>query len=161
MIVPIGTRRGEGGDVVAQLLECHGRIRAQLALAARLAAAPGAPDLADAAARVRRYFADALPRHVADEDEELIPRLRGRDPALDAALATMHRDHAGHDAAVARLVAACDALDLPAIAAAAAALDALLTPHLALEEATIFPAIRALPAADHAAIAAAMRARRT
>ena len=58
------------GDAVDLLLECHQRIRAFLDLADRLG--PPGPDpaqaVADAAARVHRYFTLALPLHARDEE---------------------------------------------------------------------------------------------
>jgi len=175
MVVSIGSRRGkdrDDGDVVDALLECHGRIRDMLAIAARLGAAdaPGAEDVRTAAARVRRYFVEALPRHVADEEEDLQPRLVGRDPAVDAALATMHADHAEHERDLGRFLELCATLEqdparhgelAAALAGAAATVASRLAPHLELEEQVIFPAVRALPAAEREAISAAMRARRT
>src|SRR6185503_861481 len=91
MLVSLGSPRGDERDVVDALLACHERIRRFSAMAVRIADAGGATELEirDAAAAVRRYFAEALPLHVADEDEDLAPLLAGRDPAIDAALATM------------------------------------------------------------------------
>ena len=82
------TRLGRGAgaaDAVGLLLDCHERIRAFTAMASRLAAPgdPGPDAIRDAAARVHRYFAEALPLHAQDEEESLAPRLRGRDPDLD------------------------------------------------------------------------------
>jgi iron-sulfur cluster repair protein YtfE (RIC family) len=169
------TRLGAGAvaeDAVGLLLECHQRIRTFAALASRLASAAGAgPDeVRDAARRVRRYFAEALPLHAQDEEESILPRLRGRDPALDDALATMAREHREHEAPLARVLGACRTLErdpatLPRVAgplaAAAAELEAHFARHLALEEAIVFPAMRGLfSASDDAAVVREMRARR-
>ncbi len=169
------TRLGGGAvaeDPVGLLLECHQRIRTFAALASRLAAAAdaGPDEVRDAAQRVRRYFAEALPLHAEDEEESILPRLRGRDPALDEALATMAREHREHEAPLARVRAACRTLErdpaaLPRVAgplaAAAAELAAHFDQHLAREEAVIFPAMRRLlPASDDAAVVREMRARR-
>src|SRR5512132_579542 len=96
-------------DAVGLLLECHDRIRSFLALARRVAqAGPAERDgVAEAAARVRRYFAEALPLHARDEEESILPRLRGREPAVDAELAAMEREHREHGPPLAALVAAC------------------------------------------------------
>ncbi len=99
-------------DAVALLLECHDRIRSFLAMAGRIAAAgPGERDgVAEAAARVARYFRQALPLHARDEEDSILPRLRGADPEVDAALADMEREHGEHEVPLAALVAACESL---------------------------------------------------
>ena len=172
-MLQIGTRRAEGGDLVDALLECHGRIRQITGIARALAAAgPDRPaqELREAAGRVRRYFAEALPRHVEDEDASIVPRLRGRDPEVDAALAAMSAEHQHHGPGVARLVELCGRVErapeeLPAVAAelgeVSRALEAEFAVHLAREEQVILPAIRRLLSAeDQAAVRAEMRARR-
>jgi iron-sulfur cluster repair protein YtfE (RIC family) len=168
MLVSIGSRR-EGGNVVDLFLDCHARIRRFAALAVRLPAGPDPTEIATTAAAIRRYFAEALPLHVADEELEVHPRLAGRDPAVDAALATMSAEHAEHEPAVARLIAVCTTLAAePArLAALAPELTTLATDlvarfetHLVLEESVIFPALRALPAADLETLRLAVHARR-
>ena len=153
--------------VVAALLACHERIHRFTALAARLGTPDGtAAERAAAAAGVVRYFTVALPLHAADEDASLAPRLAGRDPAVDAALAQMTAEHVAHAAPLARVVdaartiVAAPATVPPDLAAAAAALATLFAAHLALEERAIFPAIAALPADVEATIRAEMLARR-
>ena len=172
-MLQIGTRRAEDGDLVDALLECHGRIR-QITGVARALAVAGpdrAPqELREAAARVRRYFAEALPRHVEDEDASILPRLRGRDPDVDAALAAMSAEHEHHGAGVARLVELCARVErapeeLPALAAeldrVSRALEAEFAVHLEREERVILPAIRRLLGAEEqSAVRAEMRARR-
>lgn len=168
MLLQIGTtRRTAPEDAADLLLECHARIRAHLALAVRLGRPGGAAPEAvrDAASQVRRYFAEALPLHIADEDELITPRLAGASAALDRDLAEMHREHLDHEAAVARLIACCAALEADAAARTdllpiALGLEARLLAHLELEERSILPALRALPAAERRALAQAMRARR-
>ena len=160
------------GDVVDALLDCHQRIRDFTALALRLATAAGLAEgeIRDAAARVHRYFAVALPLHARDEEESLLPRLRGADPALDAELATMRREHAEHGDPVARLLSACAELQArpgelsrlaPVLAAAATELQQHFEQHLLREERLIFPAVRRhLDRATQDAIQVEMRARR-
>ncbi len=97
------------GDAVDLLLECHQRIRAFLDLAGLLGR-PGhepAEVAADAALRVHRYFALALPLHARDEEESIAPRLRGLDAAVDAELATMIGEHRDHQGPLLELVGAC------------------------------------------------------
>ncbi len=160
------------GDVVDALLDCHQRIRDFTALALRLAdAADASPtEVRDAAAGVHRYFSRALPLHARDEEESLLPRLRGADRRLDAELDDMAREHREHDDPVARVVAICaellqDPARLPqraaALRGAAVELERHFATHLAREERVIFPAIRErLDRATQDAIQAEMRARR-
>jgi iron-sulfur cluster repair protein YtfE (RIC family) len=171
MLNTIGAPRPSEG-IVELLLECHARIRSFSDLAVRLgeAPAPSPAEVADAAARVRRYFAEALPLHARDEEESVLPRLRGRDPAVDAELLAMAREHAEHEAPVAALTGACDEIArdptrapalLRGVGRAAAELERHFAAHLRREESVIFPALRRLldPAAD-AEIVREIRARR-
>ncbi len=170
MLVQLG-QRSNSGDVVDLLSECHGRIRHFLELASRLAATPEVePVVVQATAgQVRRYFAEAFPLHLSDEDELIAPRLRGRSSRIDDALARLHADHVAHEPLVGAVIEVCTALrreprrlDARAaeLAAAAAALRSALEPHLLLEEREIFPALRTLPAQEREAIKRGMRDRR-
>jgi iron-sulfur cluster repair protein YtfE (RIC family) len=168
----IGSRRVQGGDAVDALFDCHARIREMTALARALAGAQGRTDaeIAEAAARVRRYFTESLAHHVEDEEQSLLPRLRGRDPAVDAALDRMAGEHVAHEPLVAGLVAACAALESRpgALSGMRAELEQVsaqlageLAVHLDAEEQIIFPAVRRLLSADERdQIRAEMRARR-
>ncbi len=156
-------------DPVDALLACHARIRSFSDLAVKLARATdyGLAERREAAGRVVRYFTEAFPKHVDDENESVLPRLRGRSPELDAALDAMAREHDEHLPSVRALVARCERFDAPdgavdeALAAEAAALRAALEAHLAAEEAVILPALRALLTADErAALRSEFAARR-
>lgn len=159
-------------DAVGLLLECHDRIRTFTAMARRIAAArpEERAGIAEAAARVSRYFTQALPLHATDEEQSILPRLRGRAPDVDAALADMAREHREHEGPLGEVVAACDALArdpgrladvAPSLARAAAALEAHFVEHLRREETVIFPAMRRLLSAeDDGAIVRELRARR-
>lgn len=113
-----------------------------LALAARLAGtdAPEA-ERREAATRLRRYFTEALPKHVAEEEELCA--------GLDLPeVAAMSAEHVAHEPVVARLVAIAREIEaggaVPAeLAEVAAALEAAFVPHLEVEERVIFPALRA------------------
>lgn len=169
MLVSIG-RRSRPAGVAGLLAECHERIRSFSHLATRLGQRD---DLAlervrEDSLRCARYFTEALPLHVADEEESLLPRLRGLSPELDAALSAMHREHLEHESGLAALVAALGALGLrPGDAAAKRALREIATEvegalelHLQAEERHIFPLVSRLTAADQDAIMAELRARR-
>jgi hemerythrin-like domain-containing protein len=169
MLVQIG-KRPETRDVVELLLECHERIRRFLAMARALTAAVGVPadEVRDVASQVRRYFAESLPMHIADEDEEIAPRLANHDAAA-AALVLMTSEHATHEPLVAALIAVCERLiaDPRQVAAVASELTGIVdrlerdfAPHLAREEQVIFPALARLPERVRAEILDAMRKRR-
>ena len=159
-------------DAVDLLVECHGRIRSFLAMAARLGAARNEPReaVADVARQVHRYFTVALPLHARDEEDSILPRLRGLDPAVDRELATMVREHAEHEEPLRALTGACAILTgeperhgelAETVTRRAAELSSHFAAHLPREEEVIFPAVRRLlsPAAD-AEIVREIRGRR-
>jgi iron-sulfur cluster repair protein YtfE (RIC family) len=171
MFTQIGKRAAAGG-AADLLLECHERIRTFLALARRIAElGPSSPDsVAEAAARVRRYFTEALPLHAQDEEVSILPRLRGRDPRVDAELEAMAREHREHERPMGELVAACERIAraperrtdlLPTVGRAVTELERHFAEHLGREEAVIFPAMsRLLDRSAHAAILREIRERR-
>lgn len=170
MLLALG-RRPAAIELVDLLGECHTRIRRFLELAGQLATtqAPPEAEVRATAADIRRYFLEAFPLHLADEDEDIAPRLAGTSSEVDAALATMSADHVDHAPAIVRLVELCARLELdptrhatlaPALAAAAHELVAQLSPHLELEERVLFPALQRLTAPERQAIQDAVRARR-
>ncbi|MEZ4395234.1 MAG: hemerythrin domain-containing protein [Polyangiales bacterium] len=169
MLVSLGrTPRREG--LVDLLLACHARIRSFASMAERLGdPAPDDGQVVAACDAVARYFGDALPLHARDEEESLLPRLAGRDPALDDALLRMRREHADHVAALRDLLDRCEALRASPgvfarraeLARAARHLRAAFEPHLEREEREVFPAADALLTDDERRAAVAeMRARR-
>ena len=171
MLTQIGQPK-EPPDVVDLLMECHERIRHFIALAIRLANAenPSPDQIQDAAARVIRYFADALPLHVADEEESILPRLSGRAPDLDRALASVHREHSEHQTLLEALLRTCrDLEDAPeklpelrhSLETTASTLQRDFLQHLDAEEKVVLPAIRQfLTLEEQTAILAELRARR-
>jgi iron-sulfur cluster repair protein YtfE (RIC family) len=163
----------EPSDIVDLMLECHERIRSFAGLACRLARADGAShdEIRDAAGRVSRYFSEALPLHVADEEQSVIPRLAGKSPQLDAALQEMHGDHLDHEAKLQSLLETCNTLkaspemldDLrETLLDTASRLETAFATHLMQEEELIFPAIRSLVTQEQQAMMLTeLRARRT
>ena len=160
------------GDLVDLMLDCHRRVRRFIAIARHLADADAVTDseASEAAGAIHRYFTVALPLHIADEDQSILPRLKGRNLALDEALRDMAREHQDHDASVVHLAALCSRIAAsPAMRPSLRAeltqvvteLDHAFASHLAREEAIIFPAIRRLLDGDRQAeILAELRARR-
>src|SRR5215471_4934129 len=108
MLIQIGPSK-EPSDVVDLLLECHERIRSFAGLACRLADTREAShdEIRNAATRITRYFSEALPLHVADEEQSILPRLSGRTTELDAALKGMHQEHLEHEPQLNTLVELC------------------------------------------------------
>jgi hemerythrin-like domain-containing protein len=164
----LGRRAAGEPSLVALLADCHARIRIFTALAVKLGEerAPEA-ERREAAERLHRYFTIALPLHVADEEQSLRPRLDvTAPPELARALAAMAREHDAHDALLAPLLAAWDALgrgapaDVAALSPLARALERATRAHLEAEERILFPAAARLPARDQHAIVSELRARR-
>lgn len=171
MLVSIGRKPRAEGDLVDLLAECHGRIRNFSGMAVTLVERADLPreEIVEACAAIERYFREALPLHVRDEEESLLPRLRARSPTVDAALAQMEEQHELHTALVERLCEAVSALRVsPEDAGARSRLASVAEPfatvmqaHLEAEEAVIFPAVRELLSAEERdAVRAEMRARR-
>lgn len=170
MLVSIG-KRERSEELVDLLLECHGRIRQFLELAREAGERRDLPvvDVVDACTRVERYFVEALPLHVRDEEDSILPRLSGRSSELDRALSQMQAEHQEHEPLLARLLSACravraapaDPLCLLELSQAAAALGQAFDRHLELEETVVFPALRQLLSdALRAQITNELRARR-
>ena len=180
MPIQIGQRVDHGFDEPLGLLsDCHRRIEhflRVLATVARDAAAGGplTPAYRSALEAGLRYFAVAAPRHTADEEVSLFPRLRNSgDPALAGALASLDRlehDHGEatmHHAAVDRLIErwmANDWLseaDIEQLQARLARLQSLYERHIKIEDEEVFPAAaRALDPAQVEQIGEEMAARR-
>ncbi len=170
MLVKLGQTAKER-DLVDLLLECHQRIRDFVRLAEAVGRRDDAADaeVIDACLRCERYFTEALPLHVRDEEDSLLPRLRGHEPRIDEALVAMHRQHDEHEALLCSLLGALRAvrespLDRPRrvrLASAAEALALEFEAHLRLEENEIFPLVRGrLSAREQAEILNELRARR-
>lgn len=158
MALHIGQRPDHSFDEPLGLLsDCHRRIEHFLQVLVSLAAeadggALAAPQRA-ALEGALRYFAVAAPKHTADEEESLFPRLRETsDPGVREALALVERlehDHDeadGHHGAVdalARRWLAAGTLtrdEAAALRDRLARLQALYRRHIALEDETLFPA---------------------
>ncbi len=177
MPVQIGVKSHDYSEPLGLLSDCHRRIEMFLGSLSAIAKAAG-PPLNDEGRRALenalRYFREAAPKHTADEEQSLFPRLSSlQAEESDSVLATMEeleKDHhwaeslhteidrlgrkyledgrlSDHDSAEFR-----NAMD---------ALTAMYQRHITIEDKLLFPiAAKALPQADKLAIAAEMAARR-
>ena len=177
--IRIGQKPGHGFESPLGLLsDCHRRIEQFLEALITVARRPSARALSpsDRAALegALDYFANAAPKHTADEEDSLFPRLRASaDPDIRRALAvvdTLERDHREADQHH-RIV---DALGRRWLAAGSLTADerhelgnhvqvlqAIYLRHIAIEDRDLFPAAgRALGEADLREIGREMAARR-
>jgi hemerythrin-like domain-containing protein len=158
MALQIGQRPDHGFDAPLGLLrDCHRRIehflQVLIAVSAEAADRPLAPEHARAAEGALRYFSTAAPKHTADEEESLFPRLRDtRDPGVLEALtliARLEHDHEEadeHHAAIDGLVrrwltdGALADDETADLRRRLGRLQRLYEQHIALENDTLFPA---------------------
>lgn len=165
-------------DPIGLLTDCHRRIERFLAVlsqvAEQAAGGPLTPDERTALDTALRYFREAAPKHTADEEETLFPRLRQSGlPEVKEALSRvdlLESDHAraaGSHAEVDRLgqewlaAGTLRAHDAARIAMVLAELAGLYRGHIAVEEEQVFPmAGRVLDARQRQAMAGEMAARR-
>lgn len=146
-------------DVVEALQAAHRRAHDALALAKSLGGASATSTTAETARAIAQTLGEDLPRHMTHEEEVLAPRLAGRHPVVDAALARMQQEHFQLSAGLSQVTMLCEcvardvtrlhALRFP-LELAVQALAKRLEAHHAMEESIVFPAIRRLltPAAQ-------------
>lgn len=168
-MITIGRRAPGPADLLGHLLACHERIRNFVALAVKAGSTAGRDEeVIEACAAVERYFERALPLHVQDEEQSILPRLQGRRIEVDTALRTMEDQHRAQGPLIDDLLAASrsvrrspgGAAGRERLRVAAVQLAAEFEPHLAIEERIIFPAISLLGAEAQAQIRDEQRARR-
>ncbi len=171
MLLQLSSRRAADSPRLLSLLaDCHQRIRHFSQLACDIARRGDAPpsEIAEACAAAARYFREALPLHVADEEESIAPRLRSSSLGVAQALGVMSAQHDAHVAHIAQLLRALEDLrQAPHDEQARGRLAAIAEPiqvefeqHLVLEESVLFPAIDLLPLTEQTRIVAELRARR-
>ena len=179
MPIQIGGNSGHGfHEPLGLLSDCHRRIEHFLRVLITVGenASDGQLRAEDRGAlqSALTYFETAAPKHTADEEESLFPRLRASaDPDAQRALAVVQRleaDHETADAHHAAVNALCrrwlDEGQLQADEAAAlrehlTALQALYQAHIAVEDRELFPAAaRVLDAPALEQIGREMAARR-
>jgi hemerythrin-like domain-containing protein len=146
-------------------------VSALLSAARRIAAGRGNEEDVDVVRDVAGFFERATPRHFADEETSLFPRLRDRGDADVGALldriAAEHRAHERAHAELRRCVGAVpddgqvSATDGAALLAVATEIDRMYRDHIALEDAELIPAAqRLLDEDDLTAIITDMESRR-
>lgn len=179
MLLKINQSVDHGFDSPIGLLgDCHRRVERFLGILVSITrewhGKPLPPSERDLLEQARRYFEVAGPKHTADEEGSLFPRLeRLADEGVKAVLATARALEADHRRAE-RLHAVVDERvrawvadgELPHTAAlelsdALEQLAGLYEPHIRIEDTQVFPAAaRALSPADLEQIGREMAARR-
>jgi hemerythrin-like domain-containing protein len=178
MLNILGRAPDQGFDEPLGLLtDCHRRIESFLEVLMRVAREYAGRPLddrgAEAVATARRYFLHAAPRHTADEEESLFPRLRAAAAARGEpcpAVAGLEADHERADGLHSRVDGLLDAWlrDRTLPAGRSAELRSLLDTlrelyreHIGVEERDVFPlAGRVLSAAELSEVGSEMRGRR-
>ena len=179
MPIVIGAKReSDFTDPIGMLGDCHRRIEMFLNVLVRVCEQPNGGPLNEeqggAWESALRYFREAAPKHTADEEESLFPRLRRSESAgvrtLLARIESLEEEHTLAD----RCHAEVDSLGrswlnqgaLPADQASrlqtlVLQLRDLYRRHIATEDQEIFPAAAAaLSASDRQAIGSEMASRR-
>jgi len=177
MPVQIGATTHNFSDPTALLSECHRRIEMFLGSLEKVGAhieRPLSNETRAALESALRYFREAAPKHTADEEQSVFPRLRqSRDSDAETALATLddlEEEHRRADS----LHAEVDVLGTRGLEEgqlshhqadqfrdAVAELATIYKAHIRIEDDLIFPiAGRVLSQTDKQIIAAEMSARR-
>ncbi|MCC6951543.1 MAG: hemerythrin domain-containing protein [Phycisphaerales bacterium] len=181
MLNILGRSNDHGFDEPLGLLsDCHRRIESFLGILLRVARGDQGRPLgakhAEAVRKAQAYFAHAAPRHTADEEESLFPRVRAALPAgvggadAFADLDRLHADHGRADAMHARVDVLLTAWlregTLPGerateLVTLLESLDHLYREHIRVEEEAVFPlAGKVLSGDELARVGDEMRARR-
>lgn len=179
MPIVIGAKpQSSFADPIGLLTDCHRRIERFLGVLAQVSAQAQGGQLTDeqraALDTALVYFREAAPKHTADEEKSLFPRLRSLDrPAVKAVLAKVDNLEAQHGEA-GRSHAEIDRLGQAWLAAGslspadAARLSALIATlmelyrgHIDTEEREVFPAAAELDGAQRQAMGSEMAARRS
>ena len=177
MPVQIGAKTHSFSEPTGLLSDCHRRIEMFLASLERVGAIIDKPLNAEARSALEtalRYFRESAPKHTADEEESLFPRLRQKeDPALQEAIRTLspleqeHRRAESLHSEVDRLGRASfnggvlSGPDARAFRQAIAELLSIYKEHIRFEDEVLLPAAgRVLSPTEKVAIASEMAARR-
>ena len=176
MPVQIGRKESDFSNPLGLLSDCHRRIERFLEVLIQVAGRSGGASLAqqerEALEKALAYFRNSAPKHTADEEESLFPRLRksGSAEAELACLAKLEDDHQ----AAARDHELVDALgrkwlaegtltaeQVRQLGEALARLSNTYRRHIAIEDDQLFPlAARVLPPDQLAEVGQEMAERR-
>ncbi len=177
MPVQIGARSHKFTDPTGLLSDCHRRIEMFLGALAAVADKAGAPPSEETALALEtalRYFNQAAPKHTADEEESVFPRLRKiSHPDLPSAFSMLDQLEKDHEVA-SKLHPAVERLGRAYLAAghlssseseqfraAVKSLQRIYAEHIRIEDHSIFPlAARLLSDDEKSAIAREMAERR-
>jgi len=177
MPVQIGESAHDFSHPTGLLSDCHRRIEMFVDLLEAVGKAidrPASDEIRRTLTSALRYFREAAPKHTADEEESLFPRLRRvQDPEAQAALAKLDQLEKDHESAE-RLHAEVERLGqlyltrgtlTPAEAEeyrnAVASLKRMYRQHIDIEDQVVFPiAAQMLPERDQKVIGEEMAARR-
>ena len=177
MPVQIGAKAHNFTDPTGLLSDCHRRVEmflGTLEAVANVIDRPATEETRRALESALRYFAEAAPKHTADEEESLFPRLRQiHDPEIESAFSKLdqledeHRWAAPLHAEVDRLGArylstgSLSSTEVGDFRKAVASLASMYKQHIGIEDSLVFPlAARMLPDAEKLIIAEEMAARR-
>ena len=177
MPVQIGTKSHHFTDPTGLLSDCHRCIEmflGTLQAVAEVIDRPATDDVAQALETALRYFSQAAPKHTADEEESLFPRLRQvANPEVTTALSrldALEEEHRRADPLHADmeqlgvkylLVKSLSSHEVERFRAAIRDLRAMYERHIGVEDSVIFPlAARLLSEQDRSAIADEMAGRR-
>jgi hemerythrin-like domain-containing protein len=179
MPITIGARQeSDFNDPIGMLGDCHRRIERFLAVLRKLASERNGGPLTEedraALTTSLRYFREAAPKHTADEEDSLFPRLRNvGGPAVESLFEQIDGLERDHETAVkaheevdrlGQLWLSGDGLSSEDTSQLVAILDqlaALYERHIAIEDAEVFPAAaRLLSPADRRSVGAEMAVRR-
>jgi hemerythrin-like domain-containing protein len=177
MPVQIGAKSHAFSDPTGLLNDCHRRIEMflhSLHAAGEAMSGPVTDDVRQALETALRYFAQAAPKHTADEERSLFPRMRGlNSPEVLAAFSELdkleqdHRSAEALHAEVDRLanryltVGTLSRAEVNQFQNAVAELESMYARHIQVEDEKIFPlAARLLPDDQKSAIAQEMADRR-
>lgn len=177
MPVQIGAKSPNFTDPTGLLSDCHRRVEMFLGILAAVGERIDksiTDEVRRALESALRYFGQAAPKHTADEEASLFPRLRQvDDPEIQSAFATLDRLEADHrwaeplHAEVERLgvhyleTGALSAAEVELYRASVARLISMYKQHITVEDELIFPiAKRLLSDSEKSAIANEMADRR-
>ncbi len=177
MPVQIGAKTHHFNDPTGLLSDCHRRIEMfmhSLEGVAKVIDSPPDEETSRALETALRYFHEAAPKHTADEEESLFPRLRElQSPEVESAFSKLEQlegEHRWAEPLHAQLESLgreylsgrqLSRVQVETFRSAVSELSAMYKRHIAVEDATLFPvAAKVLSDNEKQAIAAEMAQRR-